>query len=104
MDTYINGITENGEFMRYDDMKRLYPDIDQLFAGMSDLIHEYGVDPAMAFGWAQRWISRFVAKEHRQDVADKAQQFIGAIRKSDAVRGVLPCDIQESFMSGQSRS
>lgn len=86
--------------MRYDEMRSLYTDIDQLFAGVSELIHEDDVDQAMTFGWAQRWIGRYVAKEHQQGVSDKIRQFITAICREGAEKGVLPCDTQKKYISG----
>lgn len=86
--------------MRYDEMRSLYPDIDQLFAGVSDLIHEDKVDQAMAYGWARRWIGRYIAKDHQQGVAEKIRQFIAAICWDDAEKGVLPCDTQRKYISG----
>lgn len=90
--------------MRYDDMLRIYPDIESLFSGISELVHENDVGSAMAAGWANRWISRYIAKEHQQDVTDKARQFIAAICCEDTAKGFKPCDIQESFANAPRRN
>jgi hypothetical protein len=58
----------------------LYPNIEYLFAGMSDLAHDKTIGPEMAFGWGQSWIKRYIAKEHQEEVTAKARKFIDAIR------------------------
>lgn len=90
--------------MRYYDILRIYPDIESLFSGMSELIHEDNVTADMAAGWAERWISRYVAKEHQPGVADKARQFIAAICYEYTAGGIKLCNIQESFINMPSRN
>jgi hypothetical protein len=61
-------------------MTSLYPNIECLFAGIADLAHDKTVGHEMALGWGNKWIDRYVAKEHREDVAAKARKFLDAIR------------------------
>jgi hypothetical protein len=65
--------------MRYDDMLAIYPNILDLFAGISELIHEDRADSAIAKEWAWAWIKRNLATAHRHHAWGKASKFAAAI-------------------------
>lgn len=65
--------------MRYDEIGRLYPGIEKTLGQVASLLHDDGLGPELAFGYAERWIRREVATEHQAGVAAKVWQFIAAV-------------------------
>ena len=90
--------------MRYDEMLRIYPDIEQLFSNVSRLVHDDKCGASMAGAWAARWISGNIDKKHRTAVEQKIQRFIKAICADDIKRGALPCDTQAIYIAGWKRN
>ncbi len=64
--------------MRYHELRDLYPEIDEMLSQVSYYAHG-SAGPELAFGWAERWIARYVAPEHREAFTEKVQQLIVAI-------------------------
>ena len=65
--------------MKYPEMKTLYPDLDSMMEKVANIIHG-GVSDLMAFGIAESWIRRTVAKDHQQAVTEKFEDWIKAVK------------------------
>ncbi len=72
--------------MRYDEMQRIYPNIEELFAGVAELIHDDKVSLLMTAEWARRWIARNIGPIHKLSVSDLVCRFIIAICGDDKDR------------------
>ena len=63
----------------YPEIKAAYPEIDSVMEKVAEVIHN-GVSDLMAWGIAETWIKRAVAKDHRQAVTEKLKAWINAVR------------------------
>ncbi len=81
--------------MRYDELLAVYPEIEYLFSGISELIHTSGTTPEMAAQWATDWINQHIGKNYQVPAAHKAHQFFAAI--GGKLEEVAPCGTQMRF-------
>ena len=62
----------------YPEIKAAYPELDSVMEKAAEVIHS-GVGDLMAWGVAETWTKRAVAKEHRQAVTEKLKAWIKAV-------------------------